>query len=246
MANGRFADGHNNEEQDKSSASSEKGPSLDELAREGATHESEREDLSNILADVSDIDSDLDPTELADKYVSRKAILFSIAPDHPECVPRRKKLKKDKKQDLSSFHSGPNIRKIQLQLNGMRNDALFDIDAAEDMWQSRKIDLLREYSRDNQESIRSNQSQSSKGSGGASDIAGLKGRKSDEESEVIGSDGEDSSNEDFLGGMFQAINETELAGYQKSENPTGVTIRAFTEVDGIKPRKILEDFVKTR
>ena len=79
--------------------------------------------------DVSDIDSDVEPDEMVDIYVSTKVRLFQIHPDL--ALDTKTKKKKDKAVSvLPQAPTSNGIRKLQERLRKLESDALFEADSS--------------------------------------------------------------------------------------------------------------------
>lgn len=133
----------------------------------------------------------------------------------------------------------PAARKILSQLSTIRSDALFDEIEAERLWDERRIKLLQERPTENRNLSRKGQPKLRE--------AEEKNRNEDETyEESVEKAVSELSDEEFLGDMFQTVDGLDYPIPQQLVSRERMILRDFGEPLGVHPRKVLEEFFKTR
>jgi ATP-dependent RNA helicase DHX29 len=173
--------------------------------------------------EVSDYDSDISPNELVSLYVATKSRLFSVDPGLADVTLARKRPK-------SGYTTSGGVRKLTDRLQRIESDTLFDKDDANRQWAVERINLARQ--RALQKRLADSQD-----SGSETEV-----KPSHEQVVAIPDDSSNSSEDDILGDMFLAPDETSTPKLSGSE----VTLRNFGKATGFNPRRLLEDACRAR
>ena len=177
----------------------------------------------------SDTESNLEPDELIEKYVSLQTQRFQKFPQ--EVGHQNKKVKN---QVSSAVTSGPfpsKLARLDSKLARIRSDPLFDRDEAERQWATIRIELAREAAGRRRLDIteKSLAPESTESSCGSEDI---------EEEDTI------------LGELFSSLCNNTDSGDDSMEAPhpmgTSMEIRNFGKWNGMNPRRILEEACRAR
>jgi ATP-dependent RNA helicase DHX29 len=182
---------------------------------------------------VSDYDSDISPDELVELYVATKSRLFSIDPDLADIIPSRKRPK-----SITGYlapQSG-GIRKLTDRLQRIESDMLFDKDVANRKWSVERINLARQ--RATQKRL-TNCQDTSGSETESSHVTPL-------HIAAVLDDLSSTSEDDILGDMFLAPNETSAPKSSGSAGDVSVTLRNFGKATGFNPRRLLEDACRAR
>jgi len=176
--------------------------------------------------EVSDWDSDAEPDQLVETYLSAKSRLLTIDPALVSDDTAKQSKKKPGATTLPI--TSPGIRKLQDKIRRIESDPLLDLYPAKVRWAKEKVLLLQERPRQPRKPkpIR-NKAQAAVTS-------------SPKQSVDIPTPPEDDS---LVGDMFVAPDDV----IEHHSDPAGsVSLRDFGKVTGYPPRRLLEDYCRSR
>ena len=188
------------------------------------------------VSQISELDSDLEPDQLIERYLELQTRLFSLDPNFVD--PKKGKLKKTitnrpAAAQTSSKRTKSKTSQIEAQISTLLSDVLFDKQQADTLWESKFIALCREGAERKRLEIESHK-----------DIGGI--RAADDEI-----DEEDP--EIAVGDLFSALPDFSKDATGNSAlvtSQTGETqliqIRDFGTWSGVSPRRVLDDACKAR
>ena len=209
--------------------------------------------------EVSDLGSDLEPDELVTEFVQTQSKLYRLRSDLVE-GPKKvsKKITNKHGSQLTNGRQPAGVRKLQEKLTQIRNDPLFDTDAADREWFLKRITIEREaalerhrdhspVSSDRSRVEASDTNASSYDDPGSGPSATPHG-DSQPGAKRASSPSQGTNDEDLLGGMFEAPPEgsTIVSSGNMSSNGTETYIRNFGKLTDLHPRKVLEDACRSR
>ena len=180
-------------------------------------------------AEVSDLDSDMEPEHMIQKYIALKTRLFQI---HPSFLKESKATKARSSRDVDhcQLKETATTKRLQAQIKTLCSDILFDSQRADNLWQSDYIDLLQ------QDAARKRH-----------------GRDGNLEGQSISTDDENVSEttddlEAMIGDMFASIPDpaSRSVEFYHETNDSNVRLRHFQSWNGVSPRRVLEDACKAR
>lgn len=188
------------------------------------------------IDDISDLDSEIEPDQMVERFLSLKQRLS----EHDPTILDRKpgKLKSQSKFGAASAQLNPRIKKIEAQLSALMADILFDQQQADMSWEAKRIDLLQEAITRKTLGVESRHSKNEHElSSSKVLIPSPKGTDLEEEPEgFLG---------DFLATLPDA-NSNIAATESDSKDTSSVEIRDFGKSSGVPPRRILEEICKAR
>ena len=192
----------------------------------------------NDVADVSDVESDMEPEELLVTYLRTKEKLFAINPDADAALTKRNNLK----HGINGADSQPSKTKSELQLlaklQKISRDVLFDQREADAQWAAKRVELVRHAANRRKLQLAN------------ATIAGDRPTMTTaDEDEDAGVETEGPDHGDMLGGMFEALpgvthGASENSVLEKSDRE--VTIRDFPRMVSVSPRRVLEEACRAR
>ena len=187
----------------------------------------------------SESESDLEPEQLVEKYLTLQARLYEISPNTT-----KKKVNTQTRQstgvDMMNKPSTNNaIRRINTKLNQIRSDVLFDEDEADRRW----VDVRNDLAERTAERRRL----------GVSDTHEDKRQSSTrslvDEPTIPDPVGETDDADDMLGGLFAGLPESMSGSNNLSATDASgktVEIRDFGRWTGMSPRRIFEETIRSR
>jgi ATP-dependent RNA helicase DHX29 len=185
---------------------------------------------------VSDIDSDAEPDQLVNTYLSTKSRLFKINPHLViESSTKKTKIPSPSRATISTSSS---VRKLQEKLRRLEADALFDHQVAKIKWEMEKVSISREQGMFPKKASTANILVKSDGS-----------RSGEEHNHSSSADTEGSSeveDEEILGAMFSAPEDVVEVKSEDSTSTRSVTLKDFGKITGFTPRRLLEDICRAR
>ena len=200
------------------------------------TNDYQTEDDSERNDDVSDFASDMEPDQMAEKYVALKSTLYAAAPKLVDGGARRGRKNKGHSQVAaaqSSLASNRKVRRVQVMINKLESDVLFDQQIADVLWASRYIDLQQEEAERRRLGM------------GTDEPPHLRNGENNKAMSEIADDPEL-----MLGDMFAALPDVEGAAAIGSDVNGDVTasvkMRRFGAWTGVHPRRVLEEACKAR
>ncbi|KAK3674438.1 hypothetical protein LTR78_005524 [Recurvomyces mirabilis] len=194
--------------------------------------------------EVSDVDSDMEPDELLAAYLRVKAKLFELSPILADGPPAKRKSTARTNQLPAPVSSTPSERKLLEKLRRIASDVLFDQREADAHWQSIRIDLAQAEA--DRKRLHISQEPTSASAPGITFTTDVNG-----EAERIGKElleeADDSDGDGMLNGMFDALPGMANAdkGAEGASHQT-VSIRNFGKMNGMNPRRVLEEACKSR
>ena len=187
---------------------------------------------------LSDLDSDVEPEKIIERYLKLRTQLYHLAPTDLASGVRTEKGRPRKAQTLpQSTRRGRKVAHVQSQISRITSDILFDNTRADMLWQSEEIVLRRESAE-----RRSLNQQSSP-------------RKQDiRTSEAVEQDKSGSEDELMVGDLFGALPEMPDQKIGAIDGTTSaadvrapiVQIVDFGKWTGIGPRRVFEEACKAR
>lgn len=190
---------------------------------------------------ISDLDSDLDPDEMTQKYVMLKTRLYSLEPNIPD-QPRSKKRKDICRRDPHSPATNSGLAaKLATQIEKLKGDILFDARQAEQLWEVKRIELAQEAAVRRKLDLRADTSSDVR-SPPEHAYSGV--RAKDRENADVASDQEDGDDGEIMGDLF--LEPSAPPTTSEAVNDSTVTLRDFGKSAGLSPRRILEDACKSR
>ncbi|KAH7354575.1 P-loop containing nucleoside triphosphate hydrolase protein [Pyrenochaeta sp. MPI-SDFR-AT-0127] len=196
---------------------------------------------------VSDLDSDIDLDELVPAYLRIKSKLYEIDPKLVESDARRHPRNVKSKGTSPASHQTPTVRKLLSQLRQLASDALFDEHEAEAQWPAKRNQTAQDKATKRQQ--RDAQATLTEKYLDKPIVAPAQWNQKEidpatDTADFTGSDDET----DLLGDMFSAIPDdpaTEMP-LVESVNAGKVVLRDFGKTNGMTPRKLLEEIVRSR
>lgn len=199
-------------------------------------------DESILPSSQSESESDLEPDELIEKYLSLQRRLFEIDPESFE--PIRPKQKSGKER-TNFIKNKPNtaIMRLTRKLNKIKSDVLFDEDVAKHRWAEIHADLAREASDRRRLDIRN--------------ADGSEQPKTPQtltaDASKTASPGNEEDSNCMLGELFSGLPDsttdpaTGASGLSSTE-PGGSTVKIkdYGRWTGMSPRRIFEEACKSR
>ena len=203
-------------------------------------------DLQTPNASASD--SELDPEEMTDKFLSLKSRLHDIDPVLANTEPRRSKDAHHQALIWESYKSNRVVTRLFQRLERLKADILFDIHEAEIQWAAMRTRLVKEAFERRRLQLPDAHS------------AGLTSpdlsENRDEDSSEPTLDGEASEEDDAItavGDLFSGLpaeipgtSKNDTAMVSQSSNGAILRIRDFGKWAGINPRRIFEEACKAR
>lgn len=186
-------------------------------------------------AEVSELDSDMEPDELVSKYLSIKSKIFDIDPGFFQ-LQKSSKGRKLAEKNLSP----PKSIKLQTQLTKIERDMLFEQRTADQLWEERYLLLVKEsVARRKLGLERSKESPT---------ILNNPSEKDTARTDPLAKNGTDEDVEnDILGGMFMEIEGETSSGTSQTNKASTTILRDFGDPKATQhPRKVLEELVRAR
>jgi ATP-dependent RNA helicase DHX29 len=180
-------------------------------------------------AQVSDLDSDMEPDQLIPAYLKLKEKIYDVEPDLSDNRQKNQKGRNSKAPPVQS----PALKKLLSQLQQLESDALFDKDEAEAQWRVKRNILAQTKSQQRKANAESNKHDHP-------EIPAIS---------VVDPDDEKSSTDeeaDMLGGMFSSAPEQSIIGTHNQSLPATITLRDFGRQTGLSPKRLLEEAVHAR
>ena len=206
---------------------------------------------------VSDLDSDVEPEDLMNAYLSAKTRLYELRPELvAELFPKGRKrgAQRAKVTEISDMQPiSPAIQKLQKKLRQIESDILFDSREADAQWVERRNVLAQETASRRKLGLAnvnaSNQPSSPRDLRNMPTDAGTPELIPEVAISTIGT--EDVDDDDLLGPMFLQESgplETNSIDHGASSNASSTTIivRDFGKFTGIHPRRVLEEACRSR
>jgi ATP-dependent RNA helicase DHX29 len=189
---------------------------------------------------ASDFDSDVEPEELVPTYLTIKERIWKHRPDLVDVVKSNKKWKTNQPK-LQTPLPTPGILKLTAKLQEIESDALFDQWEADQQWNVKKIDLIRD-------GVVSRPSKTLRGGDGSGSESEPSGDRNGRRDPCSDSSEPDSDEEDLLGGMFAVSMDEPTSEPQQFGNTAdpSIRLRDFGKPAGMSPRRILEEACKSR
>lgn len=199
-------------------------------------------------ADISDIESDLEPDQLVPTYLKIKSKLFEIDPHIVDLKPRRqpkaaKARSLKKPQDTAQ---SPSVRKLLSQLQQLESDALFDQDEAETKWPVIRNQIAQAKALQRRDHVPTS---TLGGQSTPTILVATSPQDSDVDAPLKSSDGQsDGDDSSLLGDMFSALpeNDASVGTINQNASSENILLRDFGKTTGLAPRKLLEEAVHAR
>ena len=207
-------------------------------------------DESSLICSESDFDSDVEPAQQLQRYMSLKSRLYDV---DPALVDPNRKKPKDAAFGASNFKNGERanlemkVARLLAKLDKIHADILFDVEQAENKWAEHWARLAKEMCEREKLGICGTSNH---------DHRGRNTQKLDNfvpDSKVPDLTNDDPDADYMLGGLFSDPPEgaTDLASGTSSINakdadvPTMVS-RSFGKWNGISPRRVFEEACRAR
>lgn len=210
------------------SESRDKLPQTESLLKENSADNETPEECS-------DLNSDLEPDQMIDKYVNLKRRLHDIDPQLVTDGGGSARKSKGRQKTTDTSHLSPSNRRafrIRRQIEKLESDILFDKQKADTLWASIHIDLK--------------QRDAERKRLGMDNVTTMQAR------ELEKTDTVDPSIEDpevMLGEMFASLPDPETAMIREDgarNETTDIQMRRFNTWTGVSPRRVLEEACKAR
>lgn len=190
-------------------------------------------------ANISDLDSDIEPDQIVPTYLKIKGRLFELDAEAVNVKPR--KSAKKGRNPMNATES-PAVRKLRSQLQQLESDALFDQDEADQRWPALRNEIAQ--AKGAEKMTKSEKSAPTPEQQTRQPPAEKEESSPKPQAVDALSDDEDSG---MLGEMFTAVSDQPAAepasGDQASDN---ITLRDFGKQTGTAPRRVLEEAVRAR
>lgn len=188
----------------------------------------------------SDIESDMDPDTMTDRYIELRTRLYQIKPDSGE---------ERKPQNLLTDRTQPpQVSKLLRRLEQLQSDILFDRYEAEQKWTEKRNQLAQATAQRRKLQL----DDANRSGGGFSSKQKAETTTSDSVCETSDEDEEDGG-VGALGDFFSGLQDTTFLdnhGTLKSNGEDAsrplLTVRDFGKWTGISPRRVLEEACKAR
>lgn len=191
-------------------------------------------------------DSDLEPEQLVEKYLTLQARLYEINPKAVDGSTHSRKVGKNRLPasiDNLDSDTKPAVKRLTGKLDKIRADVLFDEDEANRRWTEMQVKLAREHAERTKLGVHGNQ---------GSERQTVVKASSDFVEHLETSEPTDET-EDMLGELFANLPEsttnasTGVSDLSTTDsNGHTVEIRDFGKWTGMSPRRVLEETIRSR